>query len=97
MFSWCKAGALKVSAKSSNTTSRSGVRQEADTSDVLFPPEAEMCAPSESRVVAISSPERDVVPFVRRVESSVDTPALEVVSLGIPARIADWIETVGVR
>ena len=86
-----------MSVKSSRTVSRSGVRQEAEMSDVLFPPEAEMRAPSESRVVAMFSPERDLVPFVRRVERRVEMPAEFLVSLGIPARMADWMEMVGVR
>lgn len=78
-----------MSAKSSRTVSRSGVRQDADRSEVLLPPEAEMLAPSESRVVAICSPVRVMVPFVRRVESRVEMPAFSGVSLGIPARMAD--------
>jgi len=97
MFSWSRAGEVKVSENSSRTVSKSGVRQEAERREVLLPPEAEIRAPSESRVVAICSPERDVVPLVSRVDNKVDVPAELNVSLGIPARMADWMEIVGVR
>ncbi len=97
ILSWCRAGAVNVSAKISRTVSRSGVRQDADMSEVLFPPDAPSPAPSESSVVAISSADLDVVPFFRSVERSVEMPADAGVSLGIPARMDAWMEMVGVR
>ncbi len=79
-----------TSAKISRMGRISVERPAAWTRRALLPAEALMFAPRDSRVSAISSALREVVPLLRVVAKSWLRPLFSRVSEGSPARAAAW-------